>query len=95
MNRLASGKKFSTVDHVFLLHTLIMIYSKVLKKKLFCCFVDFDSVARVHLWSKLLSHDINGKVLNIIKSLYNSAKSAVKLSTNIGILVHFSIVRLV
>ena len=44
----------------------------------------FDSVARVHLWSKLLSYDINGKVLNIIKSLYNSAKSAVKLSTNIG-----------
>ena len=81
-------KKFSTVDHVFLLHTLIMIYSKVLKNKLFCCFVDykkaFDSVAKVHLWSKLLSYDINGKVLNIIKSLYNSAKSAVKLSTNIG-----------
>ena len=55
-------KKFSTVDHVFLLHTLIMIDSKVLKKKLFCCFVDykkaFDSVARVHLWSKLLSYDI-------------------------------------
>ena len=76
------------VDHVFLLHTLIMIYSKVLKKKLFCCFMDnkkaFDSVARVHLWSKLLSYDINGKVLNIIKSLYNSVKSAVKLSTNIG-----------
>ena len=44
----------------------------------------FDSVARVHLWSKLLFYDINGKVLNIIKSLYNSAKSAVKLSTNIG-----------
>ena len=65
-----------------------MIYSKVLKKRLFCCFVDykkaFDSVARVHLWSKLLSYDFNGKVLNIMQSLYNSAKSAVKLSTNIG-----------
>ena len=51
---------------------------------MYCCFVDykktFDSEPRVHLWYKLLTYGINGKVLNVIKSLYGSAKSAIKLN---------------
>ena len=55
-----------------------------MKKKLhvYCCYVDyrkaFDSVPRTHLWYKMLSYGINGKLLSVIKSLYNFAKSAVK-----------------
>ena len=77
-------KNFSTCDHIFALYALISIYTKCAERKLYCCFVDykkaFDSVPRVHLWYKLLTYGINGKVLNVIKSLYGSAKSAIKLN---------------
>ena len=65
-------KNYSTCDHIFALHVLIAIYTKVLKKKLYCCFVDykkaFDSVPMIHLWYKLLSNGINGNILNVITS---------------------------
>ena len=81
-------KNYSTCDHIFALHVLIAIYTKVLKKKLYCCFVDckktFDSVPRIHLWYTLLSNGINGKILNVIKGLYSTAKSAVKQGSTHG-----------
>ena len=58
------------------------------KKKLYCCFVDyskaFDMVPRVHLWQKVLSCNVNGKILTVVKNLYQSAKSAVRLNTETG-----------
>ena len=81
-------KGYSTTDHIFVLNCLFELYSKKLNKKLFCCFVDykkaFDKVPRVLLWNKLLSYNINGKMLNVIRSLYNEAKSAIKLNNDIG-----------
>ena len=81
-------KNYSTCDHIFALHVLISIYTKVLKKKLYCCFVDykkaFDSVPMIHLWYKLLSNGINGKILNVNKGLYSTAKSAVKQGSTHG-----------
>ena len=66
-------KGYSTSDHVFVLKHLIDIF-KSKNKKLFCCFVDyskaFDSIWREALWHKLISNGIQGKVLNVIKSLY-------------------------
>ena len=77
-------KHFSTCDHLFSLYALIWMYNKIIKKKLYSCFVDyskaFDTVPRLHLWYKLLSQGINGKILNVIKVLYGMAKSAVKLN---------------
>jgi len=73
-------KGYSTVDHIFSLHAIIEIY-KALNKKLYCAFVDFkkayDGIHRSLLWKKLLSYQINGKVLNVIKNLYAHAKSCV------------------
>ena len=75
------GNEQGFSDHIFALYALNSIYTKFAERKLYCCFVDykkaFDSVPRVHLWCKLLSYDINGKVLNVIKSFYGSAKSVV------------------
>ena len=77
-------KDFSTNDHIFSLHVLITLYTKVIKKKLYCCYIDyrkaFDSVPRVHLWYKFLKYGVNGKILNVIKNLYKEAKSAIKLN---------------
>ena len=52
-------------------------------KKLFCAFIDykkaFDSVNRSFLWQKLLTHHVNGKMFKIIHSLYDNAKSCVRM----------------
>ncbi len=61
---------------------LINIYVYYIKKKWYCCFVDyckaFDSVPIIHLWYKWLANGINGKILNVVKGLYGTAKSAIK-----------------
>jgi hypothetical protein len=75
-------KNHSTVDHLLVLYGLIDIYVKKEKKKLFCTFVDyskaFDTVPHIHLWTKLLSTGINGKIFNVVKSMYKTAKSYIK-----------------
>ena len=38
----------------------------------------FDSVNRLALWQKLLQQNVNGKMLKIIYSMYESAKSCVR-----------------
>ena len=68
--------------HVFILHGIIshMLNSG---KTLFCAFVDFtktfDYVVRDNLWLKLVKLGIRGKMLNIIRSMFSSVKSRVKL----------------
>ena len=63
----------STVDNIFVLHSLI---SHVLNqgKKLYCVFIDFtkafDYVVRDNLWYKLVKLGLRGKILNIVKSMY-------------------------
>ena len=73
--------RYSTIDHIFVLQTIIEMYQSV-HKRVYCAFIDykkaFDSLNRNILWQKLLSHDINGKVLNVIKDMYCKAKSCIK-----------------
>ena len=38
----------------------------------------FDLIPRVHLWTKLLSCNINGKILDVIRNIYSSAKSYIR-----------------
>ena len=46
------------------------------------CFIDyrkaFDSIDRSLLWQKLLSYNINDRVLNIIRDIYSKAKSCIR-----------------
>ena len=74
-------KGYSTIDHVFVLHLVIELYQSV-RKRVFCAFIDyqkaFDSVDRSLLWQKLLSYNINGKLLTVIRQMYNRAKSCIK-----------------
>ena len=52
-----------------------------MKKKLFCAFIDlkgaFDSINRNMLWLKLRHYNISGNFFNILKSMYEHAKSCV------------------
>lgn len=71
----------STIDAIFILKYLI---DKQLNKnrKLYCSFIDmkkaFDSVSRTALWYKLIKCGIDGKILKIIRSLYEKIKLRVK-----------------
>ena len=74
-------KGYSTIDHVFVLHLVIDLYQSV-RKRVFCAFIDyqkaFDSVNRSLLWQKIVSYNINGKLLTVIRQMYNRAKSCIK-----------------
>ena len=71
----------STCDAIFALQSLISEYL-CKKKKLYCCFVDyqkaFDSVDHLQLWRRLVKLGITGKLLNVIKSMYQQIKSCVR-----------------
>ena len=74
-------KQMSTIDAIFILHYLIQRRLKN-KKRFYCCFVDykkaFDFVSRQNLWFKLIQQGVDGKMLTIIRSLYNDVKCCVK-----------------
>ena len=38
----------------------------------------FDTVDRTHLWTKLFSTGIHGRILNVVKSIYKEAQSCVR-----------------
>ena len=86
----------STIDAIFVLQNLIQRSFKN-KKRLYCAFIDlqraFDSVYRNALWYKLIKYGIDGKLLKLLRSMYNSVKSCVRhinslsdfFSTDIGL----------
>ena len=83
--------EFSTMDHVFTLHSIIEYY-KSKNGRVFCTFVDyskaFDLINRSSLWLKLMKHGVSGRILEVIKNMYERAKSRVKVNKEIS--KHFS-----
>ena len=71
---------YSTVDHIFVLNSLIDFYL-FRKKRLYACFIDykkaFDSIQRQQLWMKLCNLEIQGKLFNVIYDMYTKVKSCV------------------
>ena len=72
---------YSTVDHIFTIHTIIDIFLAN-KKRLYCAFIDyrkaFDTVDRTSLWSKLINLNITGNILTVVKNMYEGAKSCIR-----------------
>lgn len=58
------------------------------KKRLYCCFIDFkkafDTVERVKLWKKLCNVGLRGKLLGIIRVMYENMKRFVKSAGNLS-----------
>ena len=89
-------KHMDTIDNIFILNGLIT-HCINNNEYLYCCFVDFtkafDYVERDILWYKLTKIGVRGRMLDIIKSVYNTVKSRVKnnntlsesFSCNIGV----------
>ena len=78
---------YSTMDHVFTLHSIIDLYTSR-NMKLYCAFIDyrkaFHFVDSSSMWRKLISAGINGNILRAIYNLYEGAKSCVKLDGNVS-----------
>ena len=78
------NKKYNVLlddDICFVLNAIIQ---KILNEKgrLYCAFIDFrkafDSVYLNGLWFKLYKFGINGKLLTIIRDMYNNVKTCVR-----------------
>ena len=86
-NQAGFRQGYCTMDHIFVLNSLIELYLHK-QKRIYACFVDyrkaFDLVDRSSLWQKLNLNKINGKILNVIRSIYDNAKSCIKSSTMIS-----------
>lgn len=78
---------YSTLDHIFVLKSIIDLFCWK-KRKLFCLFVDyqkaFDTIWRDGLWYKLVKQNVNGKILRVIKNMYNDIKSCVMLKQQLS-----------
>ena len=70
-----------TVKNIFILNSLIN-HCLNNNERLYCAFVDFtkafDFVVMDILWFKLIKSGVRGKMLNVIKSVYNHVKSRMK-----------------
>lgn len=77
----------STIDNVFVLHSLIS-HCVNENKKLYSAFIDFkkafDFVVRDVLWYKLIQSGVRGKILDVIQSMYRNIKSRVKYDNNLS-----------
>ena len=75
----------STVDCIFILNTVIEV-SLSQKKHLYVCYVDFkkafDSVNHTLLWSCLVNFGVSHRTLTVLQSMYATASSCVKISSN-------------
>ena len=81
-NQAGFRKGYRTTDHLFTLTTIINHYVVKNKKPLLICFIDFkkafDTVDHKSFWDKLNHYGVEGKFLNIIKSIYEKVKSCVR-----------------
>ena len=81
-------KGYSTLDNLFILHSLFNILENK-KNKLYCAFLEFaktfDSMWRDGLWNKLLLNNINGNMFNVIVDMYKDRKSRIVYKNSISV----------
>ena len=79
--------KMRTSNNIFILKTLIE-KQFMSNSKLYCSFVDFskafDTVWRKGLIVKIESYGVQGKMLDVIKSLYNDTTAQIKVSDQLS-----------
>ena len=84
----------STIDAIFILKGIV---DSVLNSKgrLYCAFIDlkraFDSINRNALWLKLYYLGIKGKLLRIIRAMYDNVKSCIKYCNNYSDFLNISV----
>ena len=83
-NQIGFRKGYRTSDHVFVLKSLIDLYTKN-DKKVYACFVDFQK-AHDTIWRnfyKLMKYGFSQKIIFLLKSMYGRVDSAVKVKSGL------------
>ena len=79
-------KGYCTVDNIFSLNALVQKYISKPKGRFYALFVDFkvcfDSINRRKLWNVLSKDGCHGKMLNILKSMYENVMMCVRVTQN-------------
>ena len=79
-------KKYSTIDNIFSLQSVVQKYLSREGGRFYCIFIDFrrafDSINHEKLWDSLKRKGINseGKFIKIFQSMYRKLKSCVKVN---------------
>ena len=82
-NQLGFCQGAQTADHILTLSTCVEKYTKVHKKKLFACFVDYakayDTVSREALLYKIWKLGIKGRFFGCLEFMYSNSSAKIKL----------------
>ena len=74
-------KNKSTIDHIFVLQTLVTKYLSKTKGRFYSVYVDFskafDTVPHLHLFYSLLKRNLHGRVVNVLRNMYSKLKSCI------------------
>ncbi|XP_050509001.1 uncharacterized protein LOC126886189 [Diabrotica virgifera virgifera] len=77
-------KHRSCTDNVFVLNSIIQSRLRLKKRKVFVAFVDynraFDSVSHNLLWQKLYNIGVSGRIILLLRNIYNEASMQVAAS---------------
>ena len=80
-NQFGFKKGQSTTDAMFVLNSIVQHYLNK-NKRLYVAYIDlkkcFDGIYRNGLWLKLYSAGIKGKMLRVVKSMYDKVKSCIR-----------------
>jgi hypothetical protein len=72
----------STVDHIFVLESVIRKYLSKKGGRFYTVFVDFskafDTVPHMHLFYRLITEGVHGRVLNVLTDMYSKLKSCIQ-----------------
>jgi len=78
----------STVDHIFVLQTLVSKYLSKMKGRFYSVFVDFkkafDTVPHLHLFYSLLNGNLHGRIINVLRNMYSKLNSCVSVNGSLS-----------
>ena len=84
----------STIDALFVLLNIVQKYLND-NKRLYCVYVDmckcFDTIYRNGLWYKMYNAGIQGKILRVVKDMYQKVKSCVRYCNNYSDYFEYSV----
>ena len=85
--KLASPRKLRTSDHMFILKSILESHCSDRNGRVYACFVDFrkafDTVIHTGIKIKLLQTGVGSKFYNIVKNMYNTSTSCIRLKNGV------------